>query len=111
MKIDDRNLTGTSATETGRAQDTQNLKRAGTGNATTREGNTPGVYGSNDSVEFSGTLSRLSRTLATFESTRTSRIQALSAQYISGKYKPDSAATSKGLVSEAISAGSQAGLQ
>jgi anti-sigma28 factor (negative regulator of flagellin synthesis) len=106
MKIYDQNLTGTSAAETGRAQETQNLNRAGTGKSPTR-----GVDGSNDSVEFSGTLSRLSRTLTTFESTRASRVQALAVEYQSGNYKPDSAATSTGLVSEAISAGLQAGLQ
>ena len=106
MKIYDQNLTGTSAAETGRAQETQNLNRAGTGKSPTR-----GVDGSNDSVEFSGTLSRLSRTLTTFESTRASRVQALAVEYQSGNYKPDSAANSTGLVSEAISAGLQAGLQ
>jgi len=102
MKIYDQNLTGTSAAETGRAQETQNLNRAGTGKSPTR-----GVDGSNDSVEFSGTLSRLSRTLTTFEPIRASRIQALALEYQSGNQKPDSAATSKGLVSEAISAGLQ----
>jgi hypothetical protein len=103
MKIYDRNLTGTSATETGRAQESQNLSRAGTGKSPTRGG----VDGSNDRVEFSGTLSRLSRALTTFESTRASRVQALAVEYQSGKYKPDSAATSKGLVAEAISDGLQ----
>ena len=102
MKIYDRNLTGTSAAEAARAQETQNLSRAGTGKSPTQA-----VNGSNDSVEFSGTLSRLSRTLTTFEATQASRVQALAAQYQSGTYRPDSAATSKGLVSEAISAGLQ----
>jgi hypothetical protein len=104
MKISDQNLTGTSAAETGRAQ---SLNRAGTGKAPTRGVNGSGVHGINDSVEFSGTLSRLSRTLTTFESTRASRVQTLAVQYQRGNYRPDSAATSKGLVSEAISAGLQ----
>ena len=103
MKIYDRNLTGTSAPETGRAQESQNLSRAGTGKSPTRGG----VDGSNDRVEFSGTLSRLSRALTTFESTRANRVQALAVEYQSGNYKPDAAATSKGLVAEAISAGLQ----
>jgi hypothetical protein len=102
MRIQDRTLTGTSAAETARAQEAQNLSRAGTGKSPTR-----GTDGSNDSVEFSGTLSRLSRTLTTFNSTQASRVQALAAEYQSGNYRPDSAATSKGLVSEAISAGLQ----
>jgi hypothetical protein len=52
-------------------------------------------------------MSRLSRALATFESTRASRVQALAVEYQSGKYKPDPAATSKGLIAEALSAGLQ----
>jgi len=64
-----------------------------------------GVDGSNDRVEFSGTLSRLSRTLTTFESSRASRIQALAANYQNGSYRPNAAATSKGLIADAMSAG------
>ena len=63
-----------------------------------------GVDGSNDRVEFSGTLSRLSRTLTTFESSRASRVQALAANYQSGSYRPNAAATSKGLIADAMSA-------
>jgi hypothetical protein len=102
MKIYDQNLTGPSAAETGRTQETQKLTRTGTGKSPSRE-----IDGSKDSVEFSGTLSRLSRTLTTFETTQASRVQALAVQYQSGNYRPDSAATSKGLVSEAMSAGLQ----
>jgi anti-sigma28 factor (negative regulator of flagellin synthesis) len=107
MKIYDRNLTGTSASETGQAQEAQNLSRTGKTNSHTRSG----VDGSNDRVEFSGTLSQLSRALTAFESSRAKRVQALTADYRSGNYKPDSAATSKGLVAEAMSAGLPAGLQ
>jgi hypothetical protein len=100
MRINDRTLTGNSASETGRTQETKDLYRAGT-----RKFNTGGVDGSNDRVEFSGTLNRLSRTLTTFESTRASRVQALAANYQNGSYKPNAAATSKGLVADAMSAG------
>jgi hypothetical protein len=100
MRINDRNLTGTSASETGRAQETKDLSRSGTGKS-----NTGGVDGSNDRVEFSGTLNQLSRALTTFESSRASRVEALAANYQSGSYRPNSAATSKGLVADAMSAG------
>ncbi|MCX6629907.1 MAG: flagellar biosynthesis anti-sigma factor FlgM [Candidatus Solibacter sp.] len=103
MKINDRNITGTPAPETGRTQESHNLERAGAGKSTTRGGSD----GFGDRVEFSGTLSRLSRALTTFESTRASRVQALAVEYQSGKYKPDAAATSRGLVAEAISDGLQ----
>jgi hypothetical protein len=103
MKIHDLNLTGTSAAETGQAQKTKNLGRAGTDAAPAR-----GVVdGSKDRVEFSGTMNQLARAVATFETTQASRVQALGVEYQSGKYKPNPAAISKGMVSEALSAGSQ----
>jgi hypothetical protein len=52
-------------------------------------------------------MGQVSRALATFEATRANRVQALAVEYQSGKYKPDPLATSKGLVSEALSAESQ----
>ena len=103
MKIYDTNLTGTSASETGRAQESQKLNRAGTGKTPAGAG----LDGATDRVEFSGTLSRLSRALTTFESSRASRIQTLSAEYQKGNYKPDSLATSRGIVSDALSTGLQ----
>ena len=103
MKINDLNLTGTSASQTGRAQESQNLSRAGTGKSST----SGGLDRSNDRVEFSGTLSQLSRAVTTFESTRASRVQALAVAYQGGNYRPDSAATSKGMVDDALSAGLQ----
>jgi len=108
MNIYDLNLTGTSATDTGRAQESQKPSRPGTVKSLTSgvvDGS--GASGSSDRVEFSGTLSRLSRSLAAFESSRANRVQALAAQYQNGTYKPDSAATSKGMVAEAMSAGLQ----
>jgi anti-sigma28 factor (negative regulator of flagellin synthesis) len=101
MKIYDRNVTGTSAAETARAQESQRLSRTETGKSLTSLGGD----GSNDRVEFSGALSRLSRVLTTFDSARASRVKDLAAQYQSGSYRPDSAAISKGLVTEALSAG------
>jgi hypothetical protein len=103
MTIYDRNLTGTSAPETGRAQESHNLDRPGSGTSTTRGG----VDRSNDRVEFSGTLGSLSRAITTFESTRADRVLALAGEYQSGNYKADALATSKGLVAEAISDGMQ----
>jgi hypothetical protein len=47
----------------------------------------------------------LSQTLANFHQDRASRVSALAAQYHSGTYRPDSAATSRAMVSEALSAG------
>jgi hypothetical protein len=40
-------------------------------------------------------------------SARENRVQELAAQYQSGSYQPDSVATSKGMVSEALAMGGQ----
>jgi hypothetical protein len=98
MKVYDSNLTGTSAAQTGRTQETQKG-----GNQNARTGAVKS--GSEDRVEFSSTLSRLSNAMAADGSSRASHVQALAAQYQSGKYRPDSSATSKGMVSEALSEG------
>jgi len=103
MRIYDTNLTGTSRAEWGRAHESQKLSSTGTGK--TPAGG--GLDGSTDRVEFSGTLSRLSRALTTFESSRTNRIQTLAAEYQKGNYKPDSLAISRGIVSDALSTGLQ----
>ena len=106
MRIYDVNLTGGvpagSAAETGRAQESQKTSRAGTATSPPS-----GASGSNDRVEFSGTLSLLSSALATFNSSRADRVQSLAGQYQSGNYTPDSAATSRGMVTEMLSAGLQ----
>jgi hypothetical protein len=98
MRVYDTNLTVTSAAETGRAQETQRIDRGtqGTASRTGRSGS--------DHVELSGSLGRLSQTLSSFQQDRASRVQSLAATYQSGKYRPDSMATSRAMVSEAISA-------
>jgi hypothetical protein len=95
MKVYDRALT---AAETGQTADVQKLQNS-SGRSAAR-----GSASSGDRVEFSGNLGRLSRTLSTYETGRASRVQSLVAQYQSGNYQPDSAATSHGMLSEALSA-------
>jgi len=102
MRIYDVNLTGTSAAESGRAQEAQ--RSGSTGGA--RTGGT-GANGTGDRVEFSSTLGSLAQAMSADGSARESRVQALAAQYQSGNYQPDSVATSKGMVSEALSMGGQ----
>ena len=102
MRVYDNNLSGTSAAEAGRAQETQKLDRG--------EGARTGAgkpNGSGDRVEFSSALGNLSRTMSAYGSSRASQVQALAAQYQSGNYHPDSAVTSHAMVSEALAAGSK----
>lgn len=98
MRIYDVNLTGTSAAESGRAQEIQKSDRAGTGRS---GGSTAG----SDRIEFSSTLGRLSQALATSGSQRAARVEALAAQYQSGNYRADSLATSRGMVADALATG------
>jgi anti-sigma28 factor (negative regulator of flagellin synthesis) len=97
MKVYDRGLTGAESAHT---QDVQKLGSNSTGKSSTRGGDASG-----DRVEFSGNLGMLSRTLSTYDTSRASRVQALAAQFQSGNYRPDSAATSRGMISEALAAG------
>jgi len=101
MKVYDRNLTGAAETNgSGAAQRTQ--KTASTSSSQKGGG---GGAGGGDRVELSTTLSRLSRALAAESTERKGRVQSLATQYQSGLYQADVAATSAGIVSEALSAG------
>ena len=105
MRIYDTNLTGTSAAETGRSQETQKTERGGQG-----QSSRIGGLGS-DHVELSGALGRLSHALVSFQQDRASRVQALAAQYQSGNYRPDAAAISRGMISEALDGMGSTGLE
>ena len=99
MRVYDVNLTSTSAAESGRAQESHKAGSAASGRAAGS-----GTAGNGDRVEFSSTLGRLSQALAAFSSDRASRVQALASQYQNGHYRLDSAATSRAMVSETLSA-------
>ena len=102
MRVYDQNLTGTSGAQAGRTQETQKADR--TENA--RSGSA-GSSGPVDRVEFSSAMGTLSRAMSAHESSRASHVQALAAQYQSGSYRPDSAATSRAMVSESLAGGIQ----
>jgi anti-sigma28 factor (negative regulator of flagellin synthesis) len=95
MKVTRQNSTSASASGAGSAQEIQK-SRAG-GAATTSKSAITG-----DSVEFSSTLGSLSRAMESYSSSRSSRVQALAAQYQSGSYNIDSAAIGRSMVSEAL---------
>jgi anti-sigma28 factor (negative regulator of flagellin synthesis) len=99
MRVNDRNTTETPASQTGRAQETQKPDRGGT--------TTPAASGDSggDRVELSSTLGRLSQAISSFSAQRASRVQALTADYQTGRLQADSGATSRGVVSEALAAG------
>jgi hypothetical protein len=102
MRVDDRNLTSLPAVESGRTQETQRPGREDsvrTGSAVASAGG--------DQVELSSTLGSLSQAMLAYGSDRGSLVSALAAQYGSGNYQPNSLGTSRGIVSEALAAGTR----
>jgi anti-sigma28 factor (negative regulator of flagellin synthesis) len=101
MRIYDQGLTGASASETGRSQETQktNLEASTTSSQT---GSTSG-----DTVELSSGLASVSRALTAYGSDRASKVQQLQTQFQSGAYQPSSMAISQGMVSQALSSGAE----
>jgi anti-sigma28 factor (negative regulator of flagellin synthesis) len=91
MKVHEQNLTGASAT--GRASETQHSGRTGSGAAAKAGG---------DRVELSHAAGSIARTLGSDAAGRASRVRELAAQYRSGTYRPDAAATGRAMVSDAI---------
>jgi len=97
MKVVDRNLTGGAPVESGRAQEAQRTSPTAGGSSST-------VSGGGDHVEFSNTLGSLARAMSTFNASRASKVQALAAQYQNGSYRADSLATSRTMVTHALTA-------
>jgi anti-sigma28 factor (negative regulator of flagellin synthesis) len=95
MRVNDHNTTGASAAEAGRAQETQRIE---SGSASRVAASKSG----GDRVELSSTSASISRTLSADGSERTAKVQELAAQYQSGRYTPDLAGASRGMVSEAL---------
>jgi anti-sigma28 factor (negative regulator of flagellin synthesis) len=102
MTVNDRNLTGTTPAEPGQVQETRKPNRS----QGVREG-TAATGKPGDRVEFSNALAALSRAMSAIGSERANRVQALTGQYQRGSYHPDSAATARSMVSEALLAEGQ----
>ena len=100
MRVQDRNPWGTSAPETGRTPETQKAGREETGRTSGARSSESG-----DRVELSSALGRLSQAIATHNTQRGDRIQALATDYQRGTYRPDARQTSHAVVAEALSEG------
>ncbi|MGD0498927.1 MAG: hypothetical protein ABSC23_10880 [Bryobacteraceae bacterium] len=97
MKIPDQNLTNLAAAGSRRTEETRETERQ-------RSASEPSsAAGGGDRVEFSAALGQLARAISAYGADRTSRVQTLAALYQSGGYRSDSAATSRAMVSEALS--------
>jgi hypothetical protein len=103
MRVNDRNTLGPAAAEAGHTADTQKADRTATPRAGAVD---PGaVDQSRDRVEFSSSLSSLSRAISVDSAQRNSHVQALATAYQAGNYRPHSLGTSRGLIAEAASTG------
>jgi anti-sigma28 factor (negative regulator of flagellin synthesis) len=98
MKVYDVNLTGPSASESGRAQETQKADRGSSSSAAASPT-------SSDRVELSGTLARIARAVSSYSADRSDKVAALTEQFQSGNFHPDSVQTSQGMIADALSAG------
>ena len=94
MRISNSDLTGTAAAEAARAQETPKSER---GDRASLNGASTG-----DRVEFSAGLGQLAHAISTYGAERTAQVQSLATLYQSGGYRPDSAATSRAMVAEAL---------
>ena len=97
MRVDDRNRTGATPAESGRTQESEKPSR--------NQGMSPGTGATGkagDRVELSSTLETLARAMFALGTERASRVPALAAEYQSGSYYADSAATAGSMVSEAL---------
>jgi anti-sigma28 factor (negative regulator of flagellin synthesis) len=98
MRVNDGNTLGSAALEAGRIADTQKSDR-------TDKGRAGAADQSNDRVEFSASLSQLSRAVSVDSARRSTHVQALAGAYQAGTYQPDSLGASRGLIAEAAGAG------
>ena len=97
MRVDDRNRTGAAPAEPGPAQESE---KPGRNQGMPIGTAAPGKAG--DRVEISSTLETLARAIFALGTERASRVPALAAEYLSGSYYADSAATAGSMVSEAL---------
>ncbi|PWU01395.1 MAG: hypothetical protein C5B51_23055 [Terriglobia bacterium] len=82
--------------ETGRTQETQKTDHS--------HGSRPAADASGDRVELSSTLGRIAHAISSFNAQRSNKIQSLTAEYQAGRYRPDSSATSRAMISDSLGA-------
>jgi anti-sigma28 factor (negative regulator of flagellin synthesis) len=94
MRVHDPNLTGVNTAPTGASHETQKSGRTATGTAASTS------HG--DRVELSGAVGTISRVLASDSGGRAARVRELAAQYQTGQYRPDAAATGRAMIADAL---------
>jgi len=100
MRVYNSNISGGTAAGADRAQEARGTEAAA---GKTANSSNP----ANDRVELSQALGSLAKAMSAESSSRASRVSALAAQYQSGAYQPNSHATSKSMIHEALAGGGQ----
>ncbi|MCC7176142.1 MAG: flagellar biosynthesis anti-sigma factor FlgM [Bryobacterales bacterium] len=95
MRVDDRNLAGSQATQSGQANQAQQVGRS----HEVKPADIRPAAGA-DRVELSGLTGDLARALAASGRERAGRIAELAQEYSSGRYHVDARAVSRAIVAE-----------
>jgi anti-sigma28 factor (negative regulator of flagellin synthesis) len=98
MRIDERNLSGNQAAQTGKTGQTQEIgKRAGLG----KQG--AGAAMGDDRVELSTLSGSVARALEADAQQRQARLEKLSTDYAAGRHQVDARTISKAIVADLLS--------
>jgi hypothetical protein len=97
MKIQNRTTSGPSGAQSGGPGEIQKAGQSSSGTASA-SGPAEG-----DRIELSSMLGRLSEAISTYANSRAERVQALMNEYEAGRFQPNSQATSRALITAALS--------
>lgn len=100
MRVYNSNISGGTAAGTDRTQEARGTEAAAGKTATASNSGS-------DRVELSQALGSLAKAMSADNASRASRVASLSAQYQSGTYQPNSHATSRSMISEALNSGGE----
>lgn len=95
MRVDDRNLAGSQAAQSGQANQAQQVERAS--ESKPAEGRPAGGA---DRVELSGLAGDMARALQAAGQERAARMERLAEEYAAGRYRVDARAVSRAIVAE-----------
>jgi len=105
MRIDDRQLTGSQAAQSGKANQAQEIARQGAKGVTeNRSSSSP------DQVELSDLIEGLARALEATNNQKANRLEQLKSEYSSGRYQVDSREVSRAIIAEMRAAGTERGI-
>ena len=100
MRVDDRQLAGNQAAQSGKASAAQEVERRGDSRQIDSR-----LAGGADRVELSDLTGGLARALQASASERAARVERLGQDVSEGRYRPDPAAVSRAIVAEMRAAG------